>query len=94
MEIYHGSHKYALAARVRRYSLLDLAGELLEVALEGLRRQYVLNNNGEDETIYLKPLQEIVSQGKCPADLLEERWEGEFGRDLRKLIDYSSYKLP
>jgi glutamate--cysteine ligase len=94
MEIYHGSHKYALAARVRRHSLLDLARELLEVALEGLRRQHVLNNNGEDETIYLKPLQEIVSQGKCPADLLEEQWEGEFGRDLRKLIDYSSYKLP
>jgi len=39
------------------------------------------------------PLQEILHQGKCPADLLEERWEGELGQDLNKLIEYSAYKL-
>ena len=94
MEIYHDSHRYALEARIRRFSLLDLAKELFQIAWEGLRRQRDLNRNGEDETIYLKPLRDLLFQGKCPADLLVEKWEGELQHDIKKLIDYSAYKLP
>ncbi len=93
METYHDSHLYGLRTRIRRFSLLDLAKELFEIAWKGLERQQALNSNGEDETIYLVPLQEIVHQGKCPADLLEEQWEGELKHDIKKLIDYSAYKL-
>ena len=39
MQIYLDSHTNALAARFRRYSLLDLAKELFQIAWEGLRRQ-------------------------------------------------------
>ncbi len=93
MEAYHDSHRYALQARFRRFYLLDLAKELLQIAWEGLKRQRALNANGEDETIYLMPLQAILHQGKCPADILEEQWEGELGQNINKLIEYSSYKL-
>jgi glutamate--cysteine ligase len=94
MEVYLDSHRYALGARIRRYSLLELAKELFQIAWEGLRRQGALNRHGEDETIYLKPLEALLLQGKCPADLLEEHWKGEMEGDIRKLIDYSCYKLP
>ncbi|TMA10514.1 MAG: glutamate--cysteine ligase [Deltaproteobacteria bacterium] len=94
MELYHDSHRYALKARIRRFTLLDLARELLEIAWEGLKRQRVLNGNGDDETIYLKPLRDLLSQGKCPADMLVEKWEGELEHDIKKLIEYSAYKLP
>jgi glutamate--cysteine ligase len=94
MQAYLDSHRHALETRVRRHSLLDLARELLYIASEGLKRQRVLNSNGEDETIYLKPLQDLLNKGKCPADLLIEKWEGELDHDIKKLIDYSAYKLP
>jgi glutamate--cysteine ligase len=94
MELYHDSHRYALAARVGRFSAGDLAKELIQIAWEGLRRQATLNENGDDETIYLKPLRDLLSQGKCPADLVLEKWDGELERDIKKLIDYSAYKLP
>jgi len=94
MEVYHDSHRYALAARVRRFSLLELAKELFQIAWEGLRRQRALNRNGEDETIYLKPLRDLLFQGKCPADILVEKWEGELERDIKKLVEYAAYKLP
>lgn len=94
MELYYDSHRSALAARIRRFSLLDLAKELLQIAWEGLRRQGALNENGEDETIYLKPLKDLLFQGKCPADVLLEKWQGELERDIKKLIEYSAYKLP
>jgi glutamate--cysteine ligase len=94
MQIYLDSHKDALSARVRRYAILDLARELLQIGWEGLRRQRVLNAQGEDETIYLVPLKNLLEQGKCPADLLVEKWEGELAHDVKKLIAYSAYKLP
>ncbi len=94
MELYHDSHCAALAARIRRFSLLDLARDLIEIAWEGLKRQRAMNANGQDETIYLKPLRDLVDQGKCPADVLVEKWEGELEQDIKKLIEYSAYKLP
>ncbi len=94
MEAYLGSHRDALATRIRRYSLLELAKELIEIAWEGLRRQNALNSRGEDETIYLNPLKALLNDGKCPADVLIEKWEGELQQDVKKLIRYSAYKLP
>lgn len=94
MQVYLDSHRDALGARVRRYSLLDLARELMAIAWEGLRRQHQVNRNGDDETIYLKPLKDLLDRGKCPADILLEKWEGELERDIQKLIAYSAYKLP
>ncbi len=94
MQIYLDSHKDALAARVRRYAIVDLARELLQIGWEGLHRQRALNAQGQDETIYLMPLKNLLDQGKCPADLLVEKWEGELDHDVRKLISYSAYKLP
>jgi glutamate--cysteine ligase len=94
MQAYVDSHQNALSTRVRRYSLLDLARELLEIAWEGLRRQNQVNDLGEDETIYLKPLKNLLDVGKCPADILLEKWEGELHHDIRRLIAYTAYKLP
>ena len=94
MQVYLDSHRDALTARIRRYALLDIAKEFLEIAWEGLRRQNQVNDLGDDETIYLKPLKDLLTLGKCPADLLLEKWEGELRRDIRRLIAYSAYKLP
>ena len=94
MQVYLDSHQEALSARIRRYSLLDLAKELMEIAWEGLRRQNQVNDLGEDETIYLRPLKNLLDSGKCPADNLLEKWEGELHHDIKKLIAYSAYKLP
>jgi glutamate--cysteine ligase len=94
MQAYHDSHRDALTARIRRYSLLDLARELLQIAWEGLTRQKAINKHGEDETVYLRELKALLLQGKCPADRLIEKWEGELERDVQKLISYTAYKLP
>lgn len=94
MQVYLDSHRDALAARIRRYALLDLAKEFFQIAAEGLRRQDVVNSYGEDETIYLKPLKLFLDQGKCPADILIEKWQGEWRQDIKPLISYTTYKLP
>jgi glutamate--cysteine ligase len=94
METYLDSHQNALAARFRRFALGDLAKELFQIGWEGLRRQNSLNKNGEDETVYLNPLKPLLFAGKCPADVLVEKWQGELHQDIKKLIAYTAYKLP
>ena len=80
--------------QTKTYQVDTLSKELLQIALEGLRRQKMFNALGEDETIYLEPLEKLLALGKCPADLLIEKWQGELDQDIRKLIAYSAYQLP
>jgi len=93
-EVYLDSHVNALTTRFRRHTLLDLAKEFLEIAAEGLRRQNVVNDLGQDETIYLEPLKTLLAKGKCPADIILEKWQGELHGNIQKLIDFTAYKLP
>jgi glutamate--cysteine ligase len=60
--------------------LLALAQEILEIASAGLRARAKRDPSGEDETVYLDALREIIADGRTPADALLEayatRWNG------------------
>ncbi len=76
--------KRALAAPFREGTLQDLAGTVLALAREGLRARGHINAMGEDETVYLLSLQEIVESGRTPAEALlhqyKEDWDGDIDR--------------
>uniref|UniRef100_UPI00102BFFF7 glutamate--cysteine ligase n=1 Tax=Candidatus Magnetaquicoccus inordinatus TaxID=2496818 RepID=UPI00102BFFF7 len=60
-------------------TLRELAEEILPLAQMGLQRQKQRNSKGCDESIYLKPLLQIVESGVTPAERLlqayQERWQ-------------------
>jgi glutamate--cysteine ligase len=92
--LYGDAHREGLKAKIRGISLAEIARELLIVAASGLKRQGRVNAAGGDERIYLERLQELVHHGKSQGRLLAERWEGEWQRDMQKLIAHTSYRLP
>ncbi len=92
--LYHDAHREGLKAKIRGIALAEVARELLVVAASGLKRQGRLNARGDDERVYLERLEDLVRQGKSPGRLLAERWEGEWQRDMQKLIAHTSYRLP
>jgi gamma-glutamylcysteine synthetase len=51
----------------------DWAGQILELAEAGLRRIGDQNDEGEDETVLLRPLRALLEASRCPADVLLER---------------------
>jgi len=48
----------------------DWAGQMLELAEDGLRRIGDRNDAGEDESVLLQPLRELLETSRCPADVL------------------------
>lgn len=72
-------------------SLRDIAPEVLDIARAGLKNRAFLNAEGEDETRYLAPLDEIVARGKVPAQLLLEQFHGPWGGDISRVYAQESF---
>jgi len=51
---------------------------VLHIARAGLRRRARINRSGQDETVYLEPLFELVHARKTVADELLERFHGRW----------------
>lgn len=92
--IYRDAHREGLHARVRKIRLAELARELVEIGASGLRRQNQLNDLGEDERVYLHRLEELVRHGKSLGRILAELWDGPWNRNIRRLIEHTTYRLP
>jgi glutamate--cysteine ligase len=93
LALWHTACRQALATPTPDgRTIYDLAKELLALSLEGLERQSVRNERGQDETIYLEPFAErVLTTGRCPADELSARWEGEWACDPAKLVAWCRY---
>ena len=76
--------RLGLAARIGGGSLLDLARDVLPLAKAGLARRARLNAAGEDETIYLAPLEQIAAEGRSNAERLLALYHGAWGGDIAR----------
>ncbi len=93
VELYHAAHRVALRARVRGIALAELARELLAIATAGLERQRVLNAEGEDESVYLYRLEDLVKRATCPAERIVQKWRGEWDGEVARLVEGSAYRI-
>ncbi|WP_108811163.1 glutamate--cysteine ligase [Sphingorhabdus sp. Alg231-15] len=71
--------------------LLDLAGEILDIASAGLTARGRLNTSGDNESGFLDPLREVVAKGKSPAAQLLDRYNGDWNGDLSHIYDEMSF---
>lgn len=66
--------------------------DLVRAAREGLKRQDVRNARGEDESVFLDPLEARLEEGwTCPAKEVLDRWDGEWGGRLDRLIAFCRF---
>src|SRR5208282_3698034 len=71
-----GAQKIGLETRAGRVSFRELGTELLKIAVKGLERAHQLNQRGDDESIYLLRLMDMIREGITQASLAIERWKG------------------
>jgi glutamate--cysteine ligase len=65
-----------------RSSIFDVAAQAVGIAEAGLVRRNRLNAKGQDETIYLAPLEETVRTGKAPAQRWLDKFHGEWNENV------------
>ena len=72
-------------------SLRDLGQRVLAIAESGLAARARLNAAGDNESGFLDPLREIVARGTTPAEVLLERYHGEWAGDLDRIYEEQSF---
>ncbi|MGD9784688.1 MAG: glutamate--cysteine ligase [Hyphomicrobiaceae bacterium] len=70
--------RLGLAAPFRDGTVLEVARQVVQLSRLGLRNRRRINPVGQDETIYLAPLEMVVATGKSCADELLERYQGRW----------------
>ena len=74
----------SLAAQINGRSVREIARDTLSIAGRGLARRARRNTAGEDEAVYLAPLETIVDEGRNLAErrlaAYNEKWRGSIDR--------------
>jgi glutamate--cysteine ligase len=83
--------KLGFMAMIGGRSVLDLAGETLGLAHAGLVRRRRLDSSGQDETRYLRVLQEYVERGITPAEELLAKFHGPWGGSVEPAFTEYAY---
>jgi glutamate--cysteine ligase len=78
-------------ATIRGRSVLDIARETLAIASKGLTKRKRLDQNGHDETRYLRPLEESVERGITPAEELLAKYRGPWNGSVEPVFDEYAY---
>jgi glutamate--cysteine ligase len=70
----------ALATAFRGGRVLDVARQLHAIARAGLKRRALSNAEGQDESIFLEPVETILHEGRTVADEMLTRYASEWDR--------------
>ncbi len=74
--------KLGLSTRIRNRSLRDIARDVIELSHAGLAARGRDNGLGDDESIYLATLEQLVDGGTTNAEALLARWRGPWARSI------------
>jgi glutamate--cysteine ligase len=80
-----------LQTRFNGEQVQDVAIRCLMLSQGGLKRRGILNEKGQDESVYLDPLFEIAASGLNWAQRNEHRFRNEWNGDISRLFNAMSY---
>ena len=91
LELRRDVPRLGLEARIRGRSVRELAGEVIELARNGLIARKRLNAAGDNETGFLSPLQEVADSGITPAERKLKLYEGEWDHSVDPIFTECAY---
>jgi glutamate--cysteine ligase len=80
------------ATRVHGRPIREHILDFVQLSRQGLKRQARRNGRGEDETVFLEPLEARLRDGRdCPAGEIRTLWKGPWEGDIAKLVEFSRF---
>ena len=90
-QLRNNAPRLGLKAETPTGTLQKLALEVLSIAERGLKRRARINDNGEDESIYLENLWETATSGITPAERKLNRYHGDWQKSVRPIFTECAY---
>jgi glutamate--cysteine ligase len=83
----NGVPKAGFAMAFRDTTVREIAREAVRYSRLGLKNRRKINAKSQDETLYLAPLEAIVSTGRTVADDLLQRYHGRWAGDIDRIFE-------
>ncbi|MEM6615274.1 MAG: glutamate--cysteine ligase [Pseudomonadota bacterium] len=83
--------KEGLKATIKGRPLREVGLAVLDIAREGMKNRRNLDGSGEDESRFLDTIEDVVGQGRTPAEDLLAKYNGEWGGDILRLFAEEAY---
>jgi glutamate--cysteine ligase len=80
-----------LKAKFRGHDLLETARDVLAISKAGLKSRGKLNGEGQDETIFLSPLDEVMAKKSTLAEDLLGLYNGRWNGSVDPVFDEYQY---
>ncbi|MGE6743792.1 glutamate--cysteine ligase [Allorhizobium pseudoryzae] len=81
----------ALSAEIAGRSLLDVAREVIGISTKGLKARARTNGDGQDESIFLQTLEEILAKKRTLAEDLMSLYNGRWNGSVEPVFDEFQY---
>lgn len=81
-ELRYNVPKQGLQAKTKNTQVLDYAKCIIQIAEKSLREA----QTGEE--LFLNSIKDYTYKGLSPADVIQKKWNGNWNKDLRKMIKY------
>ena len=78
-------------ATFRGRSLWDLGREVIDISRSGLKSRNRLNSSGQDEGVFLAPLDEMIAKKSTLADDMLSLWKGRWAGDIDQVFEDYQY---
>lgn len=83
--------RLGLKAQIGGRTVQDIAADVVALAREGLTRRRRLDSQGRDETRFLAPVDEVLRNGRTPAEELLARYFGAWGETVEPIFTELAY---
>jgi len=83
--------KTALGTPFRDGTLQDVAKDVLNISMRGLKNRACIDELGRDETIFLRPLRHIAETGITPAEEMLMRFDENWGGEVDPIFSEFAY---
>ena len=80
-----------LKAEIAGRSLLDVGRDVVSLSRQGLKSRARLNGEGQDESVFLAPLDEVIAKKSTLADDLLSLYNGRWNREIDHVFDEYQY---
>jgi glutamate--cysteine ligase len=80
-----------LKANVAGRSVMDVARETVSISRDGLRNRKRLNDEGQDESVFLNPLDEVLAKKATLAEDLLAAYNGRWNQSVLPVFDEYQY---